>query len=273
MRAGILFSEPARFTMDVLVALQSSKKSTTGLYAGPKEFVSSAVGRLAGLLDHEGIAAMAQVMVGSTDPMLLKRVAALWDNPAWGEFFARYAPLVSAWCSAYGLDAASVDELCQRVWVELARRMPSYQYDPGGSFRGWLRQLCRHRAIDLYRERRDSSFLALTDDDLIDERRMAGAHLDGEPIYDEVAPERLLLLREAREAQEEVRRKVKPVRWEIFWRVAIEGESMSETAHALGLKYSTVYAAVNHVARLLREEGRRRGASLGLVDSSSPQKG
>ena len=89
---------------------------------------------------------MVQVKVGSTDPELLKRVAALSDNPAWDEFFRRYDPLVLAWCSAYGLDSASVDELRQRVWVELARRMPAYQYDPGGSFRGWLRRLCHHRA-------------------------------------------------------------------------------------------------------------------------------
>ncbi len=37
---------------------------------------------------------MAQVRAGSTDPELLKRVAALRDNPAWAEFFERYNPLV-----------------------------------------------------------------------------------------------------------------------------------------------------------------------------------
>lgn len=248
-------------------------KSTTGLYVGPKEFVFSVAGRLAGLLDLEGAPAMAQVRVGSTDPRLLKRVAALWDNPAWGEFFERYDPLVRAWCSTYGLDAASVDELCQRVWVELARRMPSYQYDPGGSFRGWLRRLCRHRAIDLHRDRRDRSSLALVDSDLLDERCIAGEDIDGEPADDGIAPERLVLLQQAQESQEEVRRQVKPVRWEVFWRVVIEGDSMSETAAALGLKYSTVYAAVNHVAKLLREEGQRRSARLGLAVPPDAQKG
>ncbi len=77
---------------------------------------------------------MAAVNAGSTNPELLKRVAAaLWDNPAWREFFVLYDPLVRGWCSGYGLDDASSDELCQRVWVELARRMPTDQYDPGGS--------------------------------------------------------------------------------------------------------------------------------------------
>ena len=171
-------------------------------------------GRLAGLLAHEGTIAMAQGQIISTDPKLLKRVAVLWDNPAWTEFFRRYDPLVRGWCSAHGLDAAAVDELCQTVWGELARRMPSYQYDPGGSFRGWLRRLCRHRAIDLYRERRDHPCHALGEDDLVDDRWMASGNIDGEA--DEVVPERLLLLKEAREAQDEVRRKVKPVRWEVF---------------------------------------------------------
>jgi hypothetical protein len=43
---------------------------------------------------------------------------------------------------------------------------------------------------------------------------------------------------------------------------------MSETAAALGLKYAMVYAAANHVAKLLREAGRRRSARLGLAESS-----
>jgi len=216
---------------------------------------------------------MAQVRAGSTDPELLKRVAALRDNPAWGEFFERYDPLVRRWCSAYGLDSDSVDELRQRVWVELARRMPAYQYDPGGSFRGWLRRLCHHRAIDLYRERRDRPAQAKSGDGLTDAHWMKGNGGDGGPDDGEIAADRLLLLWEAREAQEEVRRKVKPVRWEVFWRVVIEGEPMSETAAALGLKYPTAYAAARHVAELLREEGRRRRARLGFDDSLSPEGG
>jgi len=209
---------------------------------------------------------MATSSVGSTSPDLLRRVAALSDNPAWGEFFERYDAFVRARCSVYGLDSASVDELCQRVWVELARRMPSYQYDPGGSFRGWLRRLCHHRAIDLLRERRDDRFEALNGEELIHGQGL-GVGIDGETDDGEVASGRLLLLREAIAVQEEVRRKVKPSRCEAFWRVVIEGQAVSEAADALGLKYATVYAGANHVANLLRIEGRRRRACLGLDDS------
>ena len=50
--------------------------------------------------------------------------------------------------------------------------------------------------------------------------------------------------------------------------MVIEGESMSDAAAALGLKYATAYAGVNHVARLLRQEGRHRRAGLGFSDGS-----
>jgi RNA polymerase sigma-70 factor (ECF subfamily) len=206
---------------------------------------------------------MAASCVGSTNPELLKRVATLWDNPAWGEFFGRYDPFVRDRCSVYGLDPASVDELCQRVWVELARRMPSYQYDPGRSFRGWLRRLCHHRAIDLLRECQEHALESLPDEELIDGRRTAG-RMDGDAEDAEAESGRFLLLREAFAVQEEVKRKVKPARWEAFWQVMIEGRSFGDVAAALGMKYATVYAGVNHVAELLRAEGRRRQARHGL---------
>ena len=216
---------------------------------------------------------MSRAKVGSTDPELLKRVSALWDNPAWHEFFELYNPLVRHWCAAYGLESASVDDLCQRVWFELARRMPAYQYDPSGSFRGWLRRLCHHRAIDLHRERREIPVFSVHDHDPVYEGRIANRITDSETDDDGVASKKLLLLREAREAQEEVKRQVKPIRWEVFWRVVIEGEPMNEVATALGLKYATAYAAARHVAKLLREEGRQRTARLDLDDSLTPEKG
>jgi RNA polymerase sigma-70 factor (ECF subfamily) len=201
----------------------------------------------------------------STDPELLRRIAALWDNPAWVEFFDQYAGFVRERCSVYGLDADSVDDLCQRVWLELARRMPGYQYDPSGSFRGWLRKLCHHRAIDLIREQPDVIFEAIDGFDVIDVRLAVVTTADTGDS-DEVGPDRLLMLRGARAAQEKVRSKVKPARWEAFWRVVIENQSFSAAAAEMGLKYATVYAAVNHVAELLREEGLRRQKCVAGAD-------
>ena len=81
---------------------------------------------------------------GSTSPTLLRAVADWQNHPAWVRFQGRYDPLMRRWCRGYGLDDDSVDEVCQRIWIELANRMRAFQYDPGGTFRGWLRRLARH---------------------------------------------------------------------------------------------------------------------------------
>ena len=99
-----------------VASLGSSNKTTAGLDVGSEEFVFSVSARWTGLLDDDGAPAMVPGSVGSTDPNLLNRVAALWDNPAWAEFIQRYDPLVIGWCAAYGFDTASADELRQRVW-------------------------------------------------------------------------------------------------------------------------------------------------------------
>jgi DNA-directed RNA polymerase specialized sigma24 family protein len=128
--------------------------------------------------------------------------------------------------------------------------------------------MCQHRAIDLYRERRERSFELLADIDLVDERWMAAATQDDADSTAERA-----LLQDALEVQEDVRRKVKPARWEAFWRVVIEDESINEAAAAMGLKYATVYAGVNHVAQLLRAEGERRTGRLGPVRPQALERG
>lgn len=77
---------------------------------------------------------MAAGSAGSTSPELLRRVAAVSDNPAWGEFFERYDAFVRARCSVYGLDSASMDELCQRIWVELRGGCRLTSTIPAGRF-------------------------------------------------------------------------------------------------------------------------------------------
>jgi RNA polymerase sigma factor (sigma-70 family) len=214
---------------------------------------------------------MSRAVGDTTNEKLLKRLAALEDQSAWREFFAGYDPLVKQWCSSYRFDPESLDELCQRIRVELLRRMPQYGYDPGGSFRGWLRRLCHHRAIDMYRERRGEAFGSLTEEDLIDDRGMAFEVIEGEQGDDLPSIARLRLLEECRRVHEEVMRKVKPVRWQVFWRVVIDGESIRDAANALGLKYTTAYAGANHVAKLLREAGERQKNRLKTSDSSKSE--
>ena len=126
-------------------------------------------------------------------------------------------------------------------------------------------------ALDLYKERRHHPVCPLTEGDFVDNRWTAFQIVDGYEAHETPSVERLRLFEECRLVHEEIMCKVKPVRWEVFCRVVIKGESIREAANAMGLKYTTAYAGVNHVAKLLREEGRRAKNSLQSHGSSKSE--
>ena len=196
---------------------------------------------------------------GSTSPTLLSDVADWQDHPAWVSFRGRYDPLLRRWCHGSGLDEDSVDEVCQRIWIELADRMRTFHYDPNRTFRGWLRRVCDSRVIDFLRQRQAVCRLSLDDRDGEAEAAGRAASIDpGESDHDEGAADqfRVFLLGEAEKVQAAVRAKVKPWTWEAFWLVAVCDWTVERTAKALGMTHAAVYAASERVARMLRDEGK-----------------
>jgi RNA polymerase sigma factor (sigma-70 family) len=197
----------------------------------------------------------------ATSPELIRMVADCGDHAAWLRFYSRYDPHLKRWCRGFGLDADSAEEVCQRIWIEVAKRMRTFHYDPTRTFRGWLRRLCKSRTIDfLRRHNAADGFLGL--DDCVDEWGAgAGGTTDdpeeGDPGEADAEGRRFLLFGEADRIQEAVRRKIKPGTWEAFWLVAICDWTVERTAKTLGMTHIAVYAARDRVARMLREEGNR----------------
>jgi RNA polymerase sigma-70 factor (ECF subfamily) len=201
---------------------------------------------------------------GTTSPTLLRRVGDWRDLPAWHEFVERYDPLLRRWCRESRLDDDATEEVCQRVWVELADRMGAFRYDPGRTFRGWLKGLWRFRTIDLMRERRrEGRLVRPLGEEPGDEARMVDrptGPADGED--DEPDARRSLLLEEAEKAQKAVRGRVNPKTWEIYWRIAVDGRTVAEAAAEFGVSYAAAFAAHKRVDQKLREEGDARLAAL-----------
>ncbi len=196
---------------------------------------------------------------GSTSPTLLSEVSDWQDHPAWVIFRGRYDPLLRRWCRGYGLDDDSVDEVCQRIWIELADRMRTFHYDPNRTFSGWLRRLCDSRVVDFLRQRQAVSLLSLNDRDGEREDGARGAAIDpDEKDHGEEAADllRLYLLGEAEKVQAAVKANVKPWTWDAFWLVAVCDWTVERTAKALGMTHAAVYAARERVARMLHDEGK-----------------
>jgi RNA polymerase sigma factor (sigma-70 family) len=194
---------------------------------------------------------------GSTHPTLLKKVADWEDHPAWIRFRDTYNPLLWRWCRRYGMSDDEIEEVCQRIWIELADRMKTFEYDPNRTFRGWLRRLCESRVLNFLRQRRAAMLLSLDDRD--GEPVVVASRTTRDPEGTEQGddhPNRFLLATGER-VQAAVRAKVKPHTWEAFWLVAVYDWSVERTAGSLGMSKVAVYAARDRVARMLRAEGER----------------
>ena len=191
---------------------------------------------------------------GTTNPTLLNRICDWRDHEAWVDFVTRYDPVIRLSCRRYRLSAENADELSQRVWIDLARRMRTFRYDPGKTFRGWLRRLCQSRAIDLLRKEDADAVLSLEDQSVELLLQEAPTDIDAE---DDAAAERPRLLHLADEVQDAVRRRVDARTWQVFWSVAVLGQSVRQASEAAGITYYAAFAAQKRVRRMLREQGQR----------------
>src|SRR5262249_52407462 len=89
-----------------------------------------------------------------TSPTLLGRLRHdPADQAAWAEFVGRYGRQVYAWCRQSKLQEADAEDVTQAVLTRLADRMRTFVYDPGRSFRGWLRTLTRNAWSDFVQSR------------------------------------------------------------------------------------------------------------------------
>lgn len=201
-----------------------------------------------------------------TSTSLLNRVRDRRDHPAWVAFFERYDPMLRRWCRQYGLDDDASDELCQRTWNRLWPLMQTFQYDPSRRFRGWLWRSFRSRAMDMLAESKATRFVPLevlsrAESPFFTDGREVDRLERGDP-EDEQQPDRLVLLREAEEAQGVVRACFDPETWRAFWMTKIEDRPVREVAEALGKSYAAVYYGSLRVERRLRNEGERRLSKL-----------
>jgi RNA polymerase sigma factor (sigma-70 family) len=190
----------------------------------------------------------------TTNPALLNRLCDWRDHEAWVDFVSRYDPVIRLSCRRFRLSADSADELSQRIWIELARRMRTFRYDPGKTFRGWLRRLCQSRAIDLLRKNNAEAAISLEDQPV--ESLMHEGPLDADALADATL-ERPLLLRLAEDVQIAVRRRVDERTWTVFWNIAVLGQSVRDASEAAGMTYYAAFAAQKRVGRMLREAGQR----------------
>ncbi len=188
-----------------------------------------------------------------TSPTLLGRLGGdPHDQAAWAEFVRRYGPRILGWCRRWHLQDADAEDVTQGVLLRLAEKLPTFRYDPGRSFRAWLRTLTHHALSDFLEgcRRRAGG------------RAEVAGRIDSVPARDDLAArlEEEFDRELADEAMARVRRRVDPVKWEVFRLTAVEGLPGAEVARRVGMKVAVVFTVRSKVQQMVRDELRRLGA-------------
>jgi RNA polymerase sigma-70 factor (ECF subfamily) len=176
-------------------------------------------------------------------------------NPdAWRRLVELYSPLVYYWAGRSGLGDADAADLVQEVWQRVAAGLTRFHREgPGGTFRGWLWTIARHKLIDLGRKRQGEPVAAGG----TDARKFIETIPEHEPPEDTGVQENQLLHR----ALEQIRPEFEERTWRAFWRMTVDGHSAADVGRDLGLAANAVHQAKFRVLRRLRQE------MAGLVDA------
>jgi RNA polymerase sigma-70 factor (ECF subfamily) len=180
----------------------------------------------------------------STPVSLLEQLRQPCQPEAWQRFVALYAPLLFAWARRTGLQEPDAADLVQDVFAVLVEKLPSFEYERGGSFRAWLRTILANKWRDHQRRRG------------VRPRQASAPDLDGLAAPDAVEEFADAEFRQqlARRALELMRSQFEATTWKACWETVVEGRPAAAVAAEFGVREGTVYAAKCRVLRRLREE-------------------
>ena len=94
-------------------------------------------------------------IIPTTSTTLLRDLAQDSQHARWGEFVARYRPMMEAYMREH-FPSVEPDDAIQETLVAVCRVMPSYRYDPDakGHFRNYLTGILRNKARRTLRDGR-----------------------------------------------------------------------------------------------------------------------
>ena len=170
--------------------------------------------------------------IPDTSESLLKTLAGDAQHVRWGEFVARYRPMMSAYLQSH-FPYLEADDLIQNTMITLVKKLPEYRYVPEetGHFHNYLTGVLRRLALNqLKRDRRRGEIL----EDYAHEPKPPcdeGENEESswrESMY-EIALEQVL-------ADPTIQSRTK----QIFLRTAIDGEKPEAVAASFGLKRNAV---------------------------------
>ena len=179
-----------------------------------------------------------------TSTTLLRCLGQDAQSARWGDFVARYEPLMRAFLASR-FPTVPADDIMQETLIALVDAMPTYRYSPRehGHFRNFLLGVVRHKALRHLRESRKEAAklkaFAQECEPAPSEYDVAEADFR-ESIYELALAE--LLADPA----------IRPQSKQVFIRVTINGEKPEAVAAAFGVSRNSVDQTKNRLIAKLR---------------------
>jgi RNA polymerase sigma-70 factor, ECF subfamily len=177
----------------------------------------------------------------TTPVTLLDRLCHAPDDAAWRKLVHLYTPLLFAWARRAGMSEHDAADLVQEVLTILVQKLPRFQYDRQGHFRGWLRTITMNKLRD--GKRREALEVSV-------QAEQATVVADDSDLFWEKEYRRELTARALQLMQADFA----PTTWKACWEFVAQGRSAAEVARELGISENAVYLAKCRVLRRLKEE-------------------
>ena len=182
----------------------------------------------------------------TTRSSVLKAVADTENTAAWQRLFDLYAGFVFSIARSKGLNDSDADDIVQTVFADLARNLPTFEYDRAkGRFRSYLSGLVHWRVNDRLRSgKRDAELKSA----FWDEAKSAST------AEDEDFEEREWQQAALEEALRRIKPEVRPEHYAAFVASAVEGQDTDVVTKLYGISRDSLYQIRKRLTVKLREK-------------------
>lgn len=189
----------------------------------------------------------------STRSSLIRRVRLPEDREAWSEFVTIYGAAILRWCRGWHLQDADAHDLTQEILVRVWAKLPSFEYDAGGSFRAWLWTLSHHVFLDSVRRK---ASITNMDQECVEDMLAKQAHEFATNMEQEFELELLRL------ACKEVQLVVSQRDWDVFTSTVFNNIEAKYLAQQHQLSVGAVYVLNQRVRQKIRDSMANLEASI-----------
>ena len=199
----------------------------------------------------------------TTRSSVLKAVADTKNEAAWQRLFDLYAGFVFSIARSKGLNDSDADDIVQTVFADLARNLPTFEYDRAkGRFRSYLTGLVNWRVNDRLRSgKRDAELKSA----FWDEAKSAAT------AEDEDFEEREWQQAAMEEALRRMKPSVSPEHYAAFVASAVEGQDTDVVTKLYGISRDSLYQIRKRLTVKLREKLAEVRAEMDAPDARHPR--